>query len=56
MVGGLLLTAGALIMSTVFYGIGRIHGYDQCDKDQDEFNEFWKELQEKGLTPGTEQK
>lgn len=54
MIGGLIMLAGTLGISTIFYGIGRIHGYDQCEKDSVEFNVFWKELEDNGLTPRTE--
>lgn len=37
MIGGLLVTFCAFVLSTVTYGIGRIHGYDQWDKENEIF-------------------
>jgi len=31
------MAAGTLAVGSVFYGIGRIHGYDKWDKENEEF-------------------
>ena len=42
MLGGLIMLVCTGVFSTLTYGIGKIHGYDLCDKENEAFQKGLK--------------
>lgn len=50
MIGGLILVFCLGTTSVISYGIGKLHGYDQWDKENEGFqNGLWEEVTRNGL-------